>query len=228
MTDFLTNGILLEEDHRRPPRSLPGWVFLWVRHPMHRFISAFNHSKAILDFDIFGLDPNNLSIENCPSPARIYSRIKQGFAFSQEYDLMIRNFESVNSLAESFSSSNSQLIAHAEALFARPEGHISKGIGFHLSNGRWVERHSRRILMVGCLESMTQDFHQLVNLLGLENLSGAIPSHRRKSSKKNDSQLSIRARRNLANLFRQTEYPALEALATYGHLSKDRVEFYLT
>lgn len=227
MAEFLTKGIFLEEDHLYLPRACPGWVFIWVRHPMSRFVSAFNHAKTILDFDTTGLDPNELTLENCPAPEKIGRRMTQGFAFTPEFDALMGHFENANSLAESLSSRNQSLARQAETLFAHPQEHIAKGLGFYLSNGKWVQKNKRRILMVGCLESMTQDFRRLADILGWRNAEGTSPSHRRAGSKDYKTDLSALATRNLASRFQQTEYPALRALAANGHLTPERLADYV-
>lgn len=227
MTEFLEKGFSLEQDHLRRPRHRPGWVFIWVRHPMTRFVSAFNFAKTLVDFDPSDLDPDKLSLENCPAPMRIRKKMIQGFTFTPEYDSLIKSVESANALAESLSSSKPSLSGQAEALLSHPQEHIAKGIGFYLSNGRWVERHHRRILMVGCLETMTQDFGRLVDMLGWEGFEHQSPAHRRMGSKGYSSDLSPTARRNLASRFQHTEYPALQALVAHGHLTRERLADYM-
>lgn len=227
MAEFFEQGIYLEQDHLRKPRQLPGWVFLWVRHPITRFVSAFNFAKSLVEFDPSGLDPDKLTLDNCPAPGRIRKKITQGYTFTPEYDALITKFESANALAESLSSPEPRLENQAEELFCHPKEHISKGIGFYLSNGRWVARNSRRILFVGCLETMTQDFRRLTDILGWENLAQTIPSHRRSGSPNYSTDLSPTARRNLVARFQKTEYPALQALVKYGHLTRERIDEYM-
>ena len=42
--------------------------FFVVRNPLRRFVSAFNYSKSIIEFDIRGLNIDNLTLNNTPAP----------------------------------------------------------------------------------------------------------------------------------------------------------------
>ena len=56
-----------------------------IRNPIERYVSAFNHSKNLIDFDISKIsNPDQLSLENCLAPFHIKNKIKTKESFSQK------------------------------------------------------------------------------------------------------------------------------------------------
>jgi len=228
MVEFHRLGISLIDDHMTPSKSTPGWVFIWLRHPLRRYVSAFNFTKSIVDFDCGGVDPDQLTLENCPSPIAIRRKIETGRAFDPVYEEIIQEFESANALAESLSSSQPALRRKAQELYRYPKEHMARGIGYHLHNGQWVKRHHKRIFMVGCLESMDADYAKLLEKLNIPKSISPPAGHHRAGSKAYDKSLSPLARRNITAAIEHSDFAALKALAEHGHLSAERLESYLS
>lgn len=82
-------------------------LLFFIRHPLRRFVSAFNHAKSIIDFDIEGVALDLLTTENCPCPWRIkYKKENSGIAFDHEFDSLIKHFNSASELGEALSASD--------------------------------------------------------------------------------------------------------------------------
>ena len=65
---------------------------IWLRNPLKRFVSAFNHVLTLINMDVSKLNMNNLTIENCLAPERIKAKIKNKYCFSESYDKAIQYF----------------------------------------------------------------------------------------------------------------------------------------
>lgn len=227
MHHFLASGIDIDEHHMSKP--IIGdrvWYFIWIRDPLSRFVSAFNHAKSITDFDCSSLDPENLTIANCPAPQKIHNRMTKGYAFDPEYDALVAHFSTANALAESLSSSNRAQARRARDLMQRPQEHIYKGIGWHLDNGQWVDTCHRQIIMVGCVETMNPDFDRLLKKLDWNALSESAVARKRSGSTSLPHHLSAVARRNLREFYQQTDYAAISALHKHGLIGDDIVDRY--
>ncbi|NBB79018.1 MAG: hypothetical protein GVY36_06160 [Verrucomicrobia bacterium] len=227
MKHFIDAGIDIDEYHlSRPTIQERVYYFLWIRNPLNRFVSAFNHAKTILAFDYSGLDPDGLNLSNCPAPERIRNRMLKGYTFGPAYDALIFKFSSANELAESLSSSDRSRAFEARQLMKRPEEHIYKGIGWYLDNGRWVRVFHRRIIMVGCVEKMDSDFARLLDTLGWPELPSFTPSRERTGAPLLPDTLSQKARRNLRQFYSPTDYAAISALYRHGLIDDDVFEAY--
>jgi len=225
---FLNAGINLTEYHlQRPHWSPRDWYFLWVRNPIKRFVSAFNHSKSILEFDITNCDPQSLSVENCPDPFKIMNRMKHGVAFDHSYDELIRGFRSANELAESLTSTSSKLQYEALKTMGYHQEHLYKGIGWYLINGLFVEECYGQILFAGRLEYMKEDFQRLTDKLGLHDLLGDsnLP-HIRSNNMPLSKDLSELAIQNIRNFYLKSDYRALNSLRKWGFIDEATVEEY--
>lgn len=227
MHSFLNSGIEIEEYHlKKPAINDDYWYFIWLRDPVKRFVSAFIHSKSILEFDYSSLNPNELSLENCPAPQKIYSRITNGYAFDQDYELLINEFSSANELAESLTSSDSMKKNMAIKLMNHPVEHIFKGIGWHLDNGKWVEKHKNQILMVGSIENMQNDFKRLIDVLKIRDENLLISNHRQ-GSNNFSKELSPLATDNIKKFYKKSDYKAISTLHKYNLISDDVFNMYI-
>jgi len=225
---FFNSGIHIEEYHLiKPKLSNVDYYFSWIRNPIKRFVSAFNHSKNILDFEIKNCDAENLNLDNCPAPAKILSRIRTGIAFEDGYDKLVQTFENANELAESLSSSNKILKDKAKCLMNHPEEHIFKGIGWYLHNGLFIEKFQKQISLIGRLEHMNDDFKKLSVLLGIQQSfknQNVKPS--RVGNKDLPVYLSKVAVKNIRDFYSDTDYKALNILKSKGFISEDTIEEY--
>ena len=111
---------------------------IWLRNPINRFVSAFNHSYYGIHTDIKSIKAYNL--KNCLIPLRMKLSMNKSYIFSPEYDNLIKKFTSANHLAESLSSSNIELQKNAILLMNNNIEHINKGIGWYLDNGTFIKK----------------------------------------------------------------------------------------
>jgi hypothetical protein len=227
MHQFLAHGIDIDEYHMSKPSVMdPIWYFIWLRDPIERFISAFNHTKSIIDFDYSILTPSDLSIHNCPAPQMIHNRMTKGYAFDPEHDALVSHFSSANELAESLSSSNPAQARRAQTLMSQPQNHMCAGIGWYLDNGKWVDTFHRNIVMVGCLETMDEDFNRLVKTLSWDPLPVVSVSKKRSNATVLPNEISAEARRNLRRFYRKTDYAAISIIYRHGFISEEIYQHY--
>jgi len=190
---------------------------LWVRNPISRFVSAFNHSYYSVH-----TDPKTIPIfdlEHCLNPYHVKKALRQPFVFSPQYDSLVRTFESANHLAESLTSEDESLRTKAVELMNHPTEHLQKGIGWYLHNGSFVETHKDAILFVGRLEHMRDDIDLLSSKLGvpLDNTLKLRENVYMDPSKKILSALAIK---NILDWYKDTDYKALEQLKTHGWIDE--------
>lgn len=210
---FREAGVNLRQFHlEKPLWNSTSWYFFWIRNPIKRFVSAFNYSKAIVDFDITLCDKRNLTLENCPAPRKILNRIECGFAFDPCYDALVHSFKSANELAESLSSSNKDLRAKANALMTHRQEHLFKGLGWYLDNGLFIEMFHQQIFFVGRLENFDDDFRTLSELVGLPTSNENKIPHKRASVNGLSRELSETAIGNIRKFYASTDYKTLKIL----------------
>jgi hypothetical protein len=196
----------------------PGESFvIWVRNPISRFVSAFNHSYYSVH-----TDPKTIPIfdlKHCLNPCHVKKALHQAFVFSLEYDFLVRTFESANHLAESLTSTDEVLRTKAIALMNHPTEHLQKGIGWYLQNGAFVDTCKDAIFFVGRLEHMRDDIDALSSKLGvpLDNTLKLRENVYMDPSKKILSELAIK---NIIDWYKDTDYKALEQLKTHGWIDE--------
>ena len=195
----------------------------FVRNPIKRFVSAFNHSKNIIDFDISKIkNPIELNLTNCLAPFHIKNKIKnKGIAFSEEYDGLIKFFKDANNLGESLSSENQEIKAKALRLMKNNFEHLYKGIGWYLHNGDFVEKYYSQIVFVGRLEFFEEDINKLSKKEFVKfSINSYDCSEIRKNTKNYSKFLSNTAQQNIRNFYRQTDIRAIKMLCEYNLLPK--------
>lgn len=213
---FAENGLYVQEfHHTRPPFLAGAKYILWVRHPLTRFVSAFHFSKSLIETDASAIKQPTL--ENCLAPIRIANKKKSGYTFDPAYDELVKTFDNASHLAESLTAADPLLREKAHAPVSSPSEHISKGIGWYLDNGGFIEKHHKDILFVGRVEHMEEDIERLSRKLGfrLEVRDRCKVRMNKDCEQKTLSQL---ATTNLVHLLRDTDYKALETLHRYGLL----------
>jgi hypothetical protein len=155
-----------------PPGSR---VFFVVRHPLDRFVSAFNSR----------LRRGRPRFDNPWS-------LRQAIVFSL--------FRSPNALAEGLGSRN-PLVRLAATLSMRTFGHLRRRLSYWIDPGE-VERDPR--LIIGTLETLNSDLRHLLAIAGIEESAElpADPVEAHVTPPEFDKSLSAQAVRNLANHFR--------------------------
>jgi hypothetical protein len=56
---------------------------IWIRNPIKRFVSAFNHSYYAVNTDMSAI--KSFDLENCLLPQRMKKALRSGYVFSPEY-----------------------------------------------------------------------------------------------------------------------------------------------
>ena len=199
----------------------------FIRHPISRFVSAFNHSKRIVEFDTSGLDINRLNHENSYAPKRIRLKMmrKEGIAFTKQYDKLINHFKSAEELAESLFCDDKQERRKAQKLMRLPNEHLFKGIGWYLHDGELIKRFSQNIKFVGCVETLNKDLETASNLFNLNVNSDQI-ARKRSGLKGGRNQLSEKAIQNLQRWYRDTDFRAIQILHEHGFIKEDIYNYY--
>lgn len=198
----------------------------FIRHPASRFISAFNHTKRIVEFDTSHLDINNLNHKNCYAPKRIKRKMMHGgIAFSKEYDQLVRQFPSATALAEALYCKDKGLQKKAQRLMSLPNEHLFKGIGWYLHNGELVDKVPNNISFVGCVESIEEDLKRAKTIYSLKIESPSIQNKRARLSG-SDTTLSTRGFENIRRWYSNTDYQAIETLFRHQLISKRVYESY--
>lgn len=196
---------------------------IWIRNPLNRFVSAFNHSLTLIQTDTSQLDINNLTLNNTLAPSKVKHKMLNGYTFSKRYDYLINHFQTANNLAESITSDDQYQRALALELMKSPIEHINNGIGWYLYNGDFVEQNHKNIRFVGSIENMKDDMNTLSTILNLGNIDTA-PIRENKTNQ--DTFLSSKAVNNLLEYYKDTDYKALKKLVEYNLISKELLDAY--
>jgi hypothetical protein len=197
---------------------------IWLRHPLKRFVSAFNFSHSLINIDTSNLDKNNLSLDNCLAPARIFNKMTKNYTFSPRYDYLINYFQDANNLAESITSENIKKRDLALELMNSKEEHIYKGIGWYLYNGKFIEKNYNKISFVGSIENMDNDMVKLSNMLNIKITKNKI----RENIYNKNTVLSEKAVKNLLDFYKETDYKALQKLVEFNLIQQNLLDSYLT
>lgn len=219
--DFKNNRYHLNRKYKDNEKYI-----IWIRNPLKRFVSAFNYSCNIINLDTKNLDINNLTIENCLAPCRIYKKIRNNntYSYNEEFDNLINFFRTPNYLAESLTSDNLEIKNKAEKLMNYHHGHIFKGIGWYMFNGNFIKNNFKKIIFVGSIENMEKDILKLEKLLSVRVSREKIRNNNFKTNK----YLSEQAIKNLINFYKYTDYKALKILKEYNFISEELLSEYYT
>jgi hypothetical protein len=197
---------------------------IWIRHPLKRFVSAFNFSYSVINIETCKLDINNLSLENCLAPGKICNKMTNNYAFSTRYDYLINYFQNPNNLAESLTSEDIKIRKLAFELMNSEEEHIYKGIGWYLNDGRFIEENYNRITFIGSIENMENDMLKLSNMLNIKITKKKV----RENTYNKNTVLSEKAIKNLLDFYKETDYKALQKLVDFNLIPKELFDLYLT
>ena len=201
--------------HARKPLFDKNHLYIiWVRNPIARFVSAFNMSYALVNYDTTDLVPSELTLENCLAPGRVRKKMSSECTFSTKYDQLIRQFKTANELAESLTSSNETVRRSARELMNDRAEHIRKGIGWYLNSSKLIPNHNEQILFVGSVENMEADLERLCKVLG----RARDEAPKRENSFDLDRSLSPIAVQNVKHFY-SGDYRALRWLNRHGWIS---------
>jgi hypothetical protein len=196
---------------------------IWLRNPISRYVSAFNHSYYGVTIDKKSI--KSFDLKNCLIPVRIQKSLNKTYVFSPKYDELIKTFKNANHLAESLTSSDSNLQKKAKELMNSDDEHLSKGIGYYLNNGKFIETNYNNILFVGKLETMKEDINKLSIKLDVE-LKDDVKFRENIYLDKSMKYLSPLAIKNIINWYKDTDYLALQVLLKYGWINQEVLSSY--
>ena len=225
---YLTKHIDFDGQYhlRKPIFNRNEFYVIWLRNPIDRYVSAFWYVYDIINIDLKKININNLNLDNCISPEHIRKKKVRGYAFDKSYESLINFFKSPNHLAESLSSENKYVKHKAYLTMTHHCEHIGKGIGYYLSNGKFIESYHKNILFVGTMENIIEDINTLSKLLNvsLHKSENKI----RNNDNNNDKILSKLAIKNIIKFYTNTDYKALQILMKYKFINQALYDKYYT
>jgi len=206
-------------------------IISFVRHPVDRFISAFEMAKNVHSFELNGLHVDQLNLSNCPAPVRLKRKFKKSlpYTFNPLYDSLLDYFSDANHLAESLYSKDFNARNAARVFMNLPQEHLFKGIGWYFYNGALVRSRGEELFFVGRLEHLNYDFNVLTCRLGIQSSqseSTIKKTHLRKANSAKKCLLTSEGRANVIKWYEPTDYSALIALERGGYLTSDDLNFY--
>ena len=196
---------------------------IFIRNPIHRFVSAFNHSYYGIHTNVQSI--KHFDLDHCLIPIRMKYSVNSQYVFSPKYDALMKHFTSANHLAESLTSTDITLRDKAIKLMNREEEHIYKGIHWYLHKDNFLNKKRNNILFVGKTESMKEDIINLSNILGVkldENLKIRENIYVKKSMK----YMSPLAIQNILDFYKDTDYALLKQLLSDGWINETTYNMY--
>jgi len=207
---------------------------IWIRDPVARFISAFNHSLNLINYDIRDSDFHTLYNDpNTPYynlKNKIINKISYNHPFREwesgiEYEELITYFKTPNNLAEALSSDDIVNKRKAINLMGNSEvEHLHKGIGWYLDNGNFIEKYHKNIIFVGRQETMVYDMRVLSKLLKFQFNNEK--KETRKNNFENNKFLSSVALSNINSYYEKTDYKALLIMNKYKLINDEVLNSY--
>jgi hypothetical protein len=210
---------------------------IFIRNPISRFVSAFYHSKQLIDFDLSKFNRKNkrklLNNRDTPFyhlPNKLNNKLKYNDPFyewrdSRSYLKLIKFFKTANILAESITSDNNLIRKNALMLMnMHTIEHIYKGIGWYLHNGEFVKKNYKNIIFIGSIENINNDIDKINKNIKLPIKKKK--EYKRKNLKNYNKELSPLAIKNIINFYKNTDYKALEELNNHGFISKEQLASY--
>ena len=191
---------------------------LIVRNPIDRFVSAYYHSRWLIEYDVKDYKYKDL-FNNIDSPYyklkwKIKGRLEMNNPFGyykngDKYKELIMFFDGVNDLAESLSCSDDSRRAKAKELMNMDIEHISKGLGYYLHNGKWLLENGDKIIY--CEDINEMDISKISLILN-KNVVNDNSKKVRMNSKEYDKRLSVKSIVNIKEFYKDTDYKVLSML----------------
>lgn len=196
---------------------------IWIRNPISRFVSAFNHLYYAVNVNKKLI--KSMDLTKCLLPCKLSGAIERGYVFSNKYDSLVKYFKSANHLAESLTSDNLESRTKAHELISDPTEHLYKGIGWYLNNGDFVKNNNDNIIFVGRQEYMKDDIKRLSSLLNVE-LDENKKIRENVYVDKSMKYLSPLAIKNIIEWYKDTDYAALKEVCNHGWIDSDLLSSY--
>jgi hypothetical protein len=227
---FEDNNVNISEYHFNKNYKLNEKYIIWLRNPLTRFVSAFNMEHHFITFDYKNMKVKDVTNKNCMWPKVIHNLIisKRRYVIDPQFDELIRFFGTANNLAEGLTSDNAETKEKALRLMNfDTKGHIFRGIGWYLNNGKFVKNRNKNIIFVGKMETMEEDIKKLEIVLGkrLKKFNNSMVNSFSSNQSKYLSPLAIA---NLIEFYKDTDYAALIELNKHGWISDEVLALYYT
>jgi hypothetical protein len=217
---------------RKPPLHQNNVNYILIlKNPIERFVSAFYHSKYLVDFDTTGYTYDRLINDKSTPFFKLKNKIKHKLRNNNpflewksggKYKDLISYFDTANHLAESLTSSDSTEHKKAYELCNNVEvEHIHKGIGWYLHNGKFIETNHQKVIY--CKDINTVNEKHLSILLKTNALKC---TYSRQNTKGYDKGLSLKAIENIIKFYENTDYRALNKLYEYNLITKQLLDDY--
>jgi len=222
---FKQHGIKHKSVHLGRPKFNKNHKYIfWIRNPIKRFVSAFNYSYLIINFNTD--NKTKYTLDNCPAPVHIRRKEKNKIAFHSTplYSKLINFFKTPNALAESLTCNNKIIKTNALKLMTFRVEHIYKGIGWYLYNGDFVKKYNNNIFFVGTIEDINNDISMLNKKLESNIIVPKIRVTKKYGSRPTD--LSDKAVKNIIDFYSNTDYKALKILKEKEWISKETLDSY--
>tara|TARA_A100001015_G_C14881875_1_gene668783 strand:+ start:191 stop:952 length:762 start_codon:yes stop_codon:yes gene_type:complete len=219
----------MERDHNKNQVKNKDLIIICIRDPLKRFVSAFNYSYDIINYDVSNLNINS-NLKNTIAPDLLKEKIKNGGKniFDQDYIDLVNYFKTPNFLAESLTSNNQNIKKKAEKLIKHDEEHIYKGLGFYTHNGEIIDKYHKKIHIVS-VDYFDRDMENLYKkIYDNKKYPGQLKGSWTRKNNNPNIYLSPLAKKNLYNFYKDTDYLALKKLINYNLITKDLYNKYLS
>ena len=198
---------------------------IWIRNPIHRFVSSFNYMLTLLNIkraELTETQKKNKSV-------RYILKIKGETIplYNPRYKKYMNIFESANKLAESLFNTDSEIAKMVKILMNTERfNHLKCSIGWYLNNGEFIKEHNDKIYFVGRQENMDEDFSNLCKKLNINYKKLDEKINENILSKPEDKYLSEFAIKNIIKWYKDTDYAALIELEKHGWITQETLNSY--
>ena len=198
---------------------------IWIRNPIHRFVSSFNYMLTLINIDrdkLTDKQKNNKSVQYMLTIKAITMP-----QFTPRYKKLINTFGSANKLAESLFSPDPQIARMVKIVMTTEKfNHLKCGIGWYLYNGDFIKEHNDKILFIGRQENMDEDFSNLCKKLDIKYTASKEKINENILARPKDKYLSELAIKNIIEWYKDTDYAALIEMEKHGWITKEVLESY--
>ena len=211
------------EYHKRNNYKEHEKYIIWIRNPISRFVSAFNQVYHVVNTDLNTVE--SFDTDHCLLPIWMKNAKGRNYAFSPEYDNLVKQFYSPNHLAESLTSSDENLRGKAIDLMKREEDHLFKGLHWYLGKGNFVKNKLQNICFVGRTEFMKEDIVKLSNVLNVK-LDENLKLRENVFVDPSMKYLSPLAIQNIKDWYHKTDYSILRKMVRFGLIDQTTYDSY--
>jgi hypothetical protein len=196
---------------------------IWIRNPIHRFVSAFNHVHSAVNVHSNTIE--TFDLDHCIVPVRLRNSKDRNYLYSPEYDNLVKQFSSPNHLAESLTSTDTNLRNRAIELMKHEEEHLFKGLYWYLEKCNFVKNKLQNIYFVGRTEFMKEDIVKLSDILNVK-LDENLKLRENKFVDPSMKYLSPLAIQNIKHWYHKTDYSILRKMVRFGLIDQNTYDSY--